>query len=185
VFNSEQKDRQVEFFGDSSGKSKKPMKDRLRLGKIAVSLSYENILILAISVVMLLIVCYSLGVEKGKQMAFLKNGPIETIEIKQEQAQKKAGQPTPQPKKEKPRVKVAKTTQLTKTFPYIQVASFRTEKYATEEQDSLKDKGYQAFTTTWGNYKVVCVGGYKDVSEASEDLGELKESYADCILHNK
>jgi len=81
MFNSEHKDRQVEFFGDSSGESKKPMKDRLRLGKIAISLSYENILILAISLVMLLIVCYSLGVEKGKQMARLKSEPVEAIGI--------------------------------------------------------------------------------------------------------
>ncbi|NQS99861.1 MAG: SPOR domain-containing protein, partial [Candidatus Omnitrophica bacterium] len=69
--------------------------------------------------------------------------------------------------------------------PYIQVASFRTDKYASKEMQRLQSNGYQPFTLKWGKYRVVCVGGYNDPEEAKQALKQLKKVYADCILRKK
>jgi cell division septation protein DedD len=68
MFDSNDKDKQGELFSDLSGIGKKQKKLNLNLGKIALSLSYENLIVLSIAVIMVLIVCYSLGVERGKYL---------------------------------------------------------------------------------------------------------------------
>ncbi len=180
MFNPEQKDKQVEFFDDLSGAAKKSKKAKLHLARIAVSLSYENIIILSIGLIMLLIVCYSLGIEKGQRLVQISStgenaettGNTESAtKIEQEQLQQK---PKTLPVKKSPRL-----------GPYIQVASFRTKKYAEKEMQRLKNSGHQPFLATWGRFKVVCVGGYKDKAEAVDALKQLRKVYADCILRQK
>ena len=182
MFNYEQKDKQVEFFKDISDKSKGSGKNRLRLAKIALSLSYENMIILSIGLIMLLIVCYSLGVERGRQLAQVKG---EDMNIEQEQAESSPQEVAPKPKEKRMQIKVAQVTEVFKASPYIQVASFRTDKYAIKEMEGLKSKGYQPYLARWGRYTVVCVGGYKDKDEAHQALVDLKKLYADCILRDK
>lgn len=188
MFNSNEKDRQVEFFSDLPGKSKKSRKDKLRLAKTFVSLSYENIIILSIGLIMLLIVCYSSGVERGKHLAQLiplRAQESEDIKVEQEQVQKSPTIKAPGPQEKKIKVKLAQTKNAAKTLPYIQIASFYTDKYARKEIEQLKNKGYQPFLTQWGKYRVVCVGGYKNRDEATMALKQLRKVYADCILRNK
>ncbi len=165
MFDSEQnKDHQAEFFADLPTASGKPNKVKFRLSKVALSLSYENIFLLTIGLIMLLIVCYSLGVEKGKRFVQLKS---EEIAIEQEQAQELPAVETEEPKQKK---------------TYIQVASFRSEKYARKEIERLKNKGYQSYLTQWGKFQVVCVGNYQDRKAAAEDLRKLKQIYGDCYV---
>jgi len=177
------KDKQGEFFNDLSARPKKPWKDRLRLGKIAVSLSYENIFLIAIGSIMLFLTCYSLGVERGKQLAQLKTPEAN---LKQKRVQKEA-QPrsSGEEKEKKVRVELASVKEPAKVSSYIQVASFRTDKHAKEEKERLKSKGYQPYIARWGKYKVVCVGGYKNQDEAARAFRQLRKLYADCILHER
>lgn len=168
MFDSEDKDRQVEFFSDLSNNLKKARKTRFKMARISLSLSYENIIIISIGLIMLLIVCYSLGVEKGRHLVYLKNEDIQ-VEVEEEQVQQKPKESVPKPQ----------------SVPYIQVASFRTDKYAIKEIERLKNKGYQPFVSTAGKFRVVCVGGYKDDNEAKEALKQLRKLYADCFLRNK
>ena len=83
------------------------------------------------------------------------------------------------------KIKVAQVWEPPKTPPYIQVASFRTDKYAREELERLKNKGHHPFLTRWGNFRVVCVGGYKNKNEAVTALKQLRKVYADCILRSR
>ena len=188
MFNSEETGRQIEFFSDASTKSSKQKKEKFRLGKIILSLSYENMLILAIALIMLLVTCYSLGVEKGKQLAQAAQEPakvqtiVDTAEAKEKEQAKE--EPTKSTPEKRVRVKVVNAEEAPRSKAYIQVASFLTNKYAQKESKRLKDKGYAPFTANWGKYKVVCVGGYQSQDEASRDLKQLKQLYADCILRN-
>lgn len=68
---------------------------------------------------------------------------------------------------------------------YIQIASFRTDKYARMELERLRTKGYQSFLATKGNFRIVCVGGYGNKADATLALKQLKKTYADCILRNR
>jgi hypothetical protein len=182
MFNSYDKEDQVEFFGDLSGMAKKPKKKRFILGKIALTLSYENLMILVIGLIMLFIVCYSLGVERGKQLTEISTGIIENEQIKIEEAPKSE---TSQPVQKRPRIKVAQTQVKARPPAYIQVATFRTDKYAKKEMRRLKNRGYQSFLVLRGGYREVCVGGYDDKAQAKEALKELKKMYADCFLRTK
>jgi len=182
MLGANRKDRQVEFFNDACEKSKKPVRNRLAWAKVAVSLSYENIIILSIGLIMLLIACYSFGVERGKQLVQISS---EEIKIEQRQAEKPLKELSPQPKVKRIRVKTAQLEETPRAPAYIQVACFRTDKYARKEVKGLKNKGYQPFINNWGQYKVVCVGGYKNNDEARKALKDLKRLYADCIWHDK
>ena len=184
---------QVEFFHDLAGMAKKPKKKRFVLGKVAVSLSYENLLVLAIGLIMLLIVCYSLGVENGKQFSQINSEVPQDKQRQQVPEQQVQQQKLEEPKTQAPKPKRKLKLRVAKNTPpaaagspaYIQVASFRTDKYANREIERLKNSGHRAFVSRWGQYRVVCVGGYQDEAEAARAFTELKKVYADCILHNK
>lgn len=187
MFDLDEQDKQGEFFSDLPKESKKAFKKRFNLGQIAMSLSYENLILLTIGVIMTLLVCYSLGVEKGRHLVKLQDEQIKKVqeEEKEEEVQVAPTKKSAEPKKKKMTIKVAQGLGSPKKLPYIQVASFRTDKFATQEMQQLKNKGYQPFTLSWGKYKVVCVGGYKNKDEADKALTRLKKLYADCILRNK
>lgn len=177
------KDEQKELFNNYSEMSKRPKKrTNFGLGKVAISLSYENIIILSIGLVMLLIVCYSLGVEKGRHLVQARS---EDIQLEQEEVQKTPKVESPKPKEKKMKIRVTQTEDTSNVLPYIQVASFRTDEYARKEITRLKNKGYRPFAAMRGKYRVVCVGGYKNRDEAHKALKQLREVYTDCILYNK
>ncbi len=192
MFELDDKDRQAELFTDYSGKSAKPQKSKFNYFKLSVSLSYENIFIVSIGLVMFLIVCYSLGVEKGKQLVQARTTPRTAIEIQTKTGttqteNEPAAQTKPQPKSPQPakvRIKVAEEQDL-RAKPYIQVATFLTDKYANREIESLKNNGYQAFSVLRGKYREIRVGGYTDSQQAQQAFKQLKTVYADCILHNR
>lgn len=192
---------QGELFSDLSGVSKKIKRTKLSLGKVALNLSYENIIILSIGLIMLLIVCYSLGVERGKYIiqAKAKNTAQRQTEgleqsrqeLPEEQKQEEQKMPTikpQQPKRKKLRIKAAQTPAAVEapvSLPYIQVATFRTDKYAKAEIERLNNKGYQVFLRSRGKFKVVCVGGYSNKEEAFRSLKALRKIYSDCFLRHK
>jgi len=179
MFDSNDKDRQAEFFSDLPDTAKETKKRRFHKGRVALSLSQENLIFFAIGLIMLLIVSYSWGVERGKNLA-----GKDIQEARQAQAQKRPTRksPEPEPAKRKIKTKLAQVKNVAKTLPYIQIASFCTDKYARREIDQLKNRGYQPFLAQWGKYRVVCVGGYKNKDEATMALKQLKKVYADCIL---
>ena len=201
MFDSEEKERQPELFSDLPAESKRRKRMPFNLGRIAVSLSYENILILTIGLVMLLIVCYSLGVEQGRHLAKVVGKDIQEVEIieqgaqagpaedkgikdaeiaeeKEEQAESQ--QTSPKPLQKKVRVKVAAAPKYT-----IQVATFRTEQSVEKEKQRLEGKGYRPYVISRGQFSEICVGAYQEMNEASGDLQELKKIYGDCYVRNR
>jgi hypothetical protein len=180
MFNSDNSSKQAELFNDLPGLTKKPRKRKFSLGKVAISLSYENLIIMIIAIIMLFIISYSLGVEKGKHLVVLKKDNLveETPHI-QERVEKKPLKRSPQPlKKKKTRTKFA--SQYT-----IQVATFRKSVSVQQEMERLKNKGYQPFVINRGKFSEICVGSYSSKNAASVDLAKLRKIYADCFLRNK
>ena len=64
----------------------------------------------------------------------------------------------------------------------VQVASYHTMSKAEKEAQSLRKKGYQSFVLKKGSYVVVCVGKFKDKSEARISLNKLKKIYSDSYV---
>ena len=67
--------------------------------------------------------------------------------------------------------------------PYtIQVASFKDEKYAQKEAMALKNRNFDVFVISKGNFSIVCVGKFSKKDEANGILAKLKKNYNDCLV---
>lgn len=140
---------------------------------------------IVLSIICLLIICvvsYSLGFEKGKKSALLnKQLPQKKDEavlpVKKETVIKQL------PVKIPITVATTKISTVTAQKNYtIQVATFKSETFAKKEAESLKNKGFQTIIVPKNNYVQLCVGQFIDREEASTHLRELKKKYLDCFI---
>ncbi|UCB57393.1 MAG: SPOR domain-containing protein [Candidatus Omnitrophota bacterium] len=177
MFNSSGKDKQAEFFSDLPQPKKKTKKKAFALTRIAISLSYENLIFLAIGSVMILMVSYSLGVERGKGLNPVKTAIIK-VEAEEEEIKETPTEKRPEAQK-KIRIEVASGKYT------IQVATLRRTNSVEKELKRLENRGYAPFVINRGKFSEICVGDYKDKSEAYIDLKKLKSLYADCYMRNK
>ena len=174
-------EKQLYLFGaqPSSGES---------LKKHRLALPLDILIISGVVFCLSLIVAFSLGVEKGKKIAF-KNLSSDTVSAEQKVKEVKEikADSREELKVEKPElpVEVSHTpveTVSDKQKYNIQVASFQQEKAARREAEQLKEKGYPASVSKKGKYIVIYVGEFEDKEEAKSKLELLKKQYKDCIL---
>ncbi len=183
------KDKQLYLFGfkEKDGKDNQRHK---------VVLPLDILILLGVIIVILLTFTFSLGVERGKRVAFsaaklnlssetetdTAQGEVveetatkeEVTQIKEEDklSEKAAVDPVPENNEaaeEKGRYN-------------IQVASFLKESTALKEADTLENMGYPVSVAKKGKYAVVYVGSFKSKEEAKSKLKSLKEKYKDCLL---
>jgi len=157
-----------------------------------LSVSYEQAVFMAIAAIMLMVLVFSLGVERGKRLAGAaapkKDAPDKQASDKEYKtsaavkedvavAQQDTKRPAPLPEKEKKAVKSDLFT--------IQVIAYRSKKSAQRELERLSEKGYKPFIITGGGYYQVCVGEYANKDESKNDFLELKKSYKDSFIRKR
>jgi len=178
---------QLEIFKKDDTLFKSQRKDPHFLKKL---FSYERTIIFIIIFLVINIVSFSLGVEKGKRLVKISNPPTQKImdvnlrkqispnnlnnnaitsPIEKEEAK------TIQ--QEEPKDKIAPITNYT-----IQIASFSNKTHVQKELGALKNKGYSVFTLAKGNMTIICVGKFKDKEKAKNLAGQLKKKYRDCLV---
>lgn len=183
MFDSDKKDKQAEFFNDYSCVSKKPRSQKFNFGKTVLTLSYENIVVSSIGFLMVLIICYSLGVERGKHLVIVSTKTIEitseATQIKEEQEKTKPVKTNPKPTIKRPRIEIALKPMYT-----IQVATFRKNSSVKKERQRLEVKGYKPFVLTKGKFYEICIGNYQKLNDAvaSKEMVNLKKMYGDCFV---
>ena len=64
----------------------------------------------------------------------------------------------------------------------IQVASFKSLKYAQQEAADLKKRGYDIIVLPKKGYSIVCVGKFSHKDEAKVLISRLKKTYKDCLI---
>ncbi len=161
-----------------------------------LTLSVENTIVLCIIFVMAVVLFFSFGVERGKQI--VKGALAEpTVTV------------TVLPASEVPSGKVAERSLTpvgnTKALPVqaagkespasapspekiekgtftIQVASFKEKGMAQMEAKRLKSKGYEIFVLPKGKHSIVCIGKFAIKDEATEFSNKLKNTYNDCLV---
>ncbi|MBN1869879.1 MAG: SPOR domain-containing protein [Candidatus Omnitrophica bacterium] len=168
-----------------------------------LTLSLENSIVLCIIFLMVLVLFFSFGVERGKKIALLaavnEEGNVaqaaEEHVIQQPADVKekvKEGQRVILPvnlpevirEEKEPGIKppIEKTQEQEKLFT-IQVASFKLEKSAKREADRLRGVGHEdTFVVPKGNYSIVCVGKFGQMDEAKRFSSKLKKRYNDCLV---
>ncbi|MEW5895251.1 MAG: SPOR domain-containing protein [Candidatus Omnitrophota bacterium] len=166
-------------------------------------LSLENIIILCVFIIMIGIVAFSLGVEKGRNIRkkifsktpenFAQTPLVASVtvpaafEVKSEshdsqQVTKEEAQ-TGMPALSEPEKSVDKKDTLAKIHT-IQVASFKEKGRAQREADDLIKAGYEAFIAGKGSYYIVCVGRFADSNQAKSVYRGLKKKYSDCYIRS-
>ena len=179
----------AEFQGAKVKKAGHSLRSNMMFGKkVILALSYENIVLLLIGFIMLLVIFFSLGVEKGK--AIVADVP-ETAEKQRPETEKNEAAIPETPEMEpveNPEIaeggKSAEEGVIDAALkPYtIQVASFKNEKDAKKEIERLKDDDCEAFAIRSNNWLQVCVGRYANKKESGKDFEILKNRYPTCYF---
>jgi cell division protein FtsN len=186
------REEQKEFFQEF-GKPKKGIERLMRRyipsKRFFVTLSIENMVLSTITVIMVVVAAFSLGVERGKRIARTEKIKVD-IESREagaaDVAPKETIMPellpkeTPKEKEEAP--KKAKVLVKKKGKYAIQVVSFKNEARAKKKIEEFKEDGFDAFIIPAENWFQICVGRYATTEEAKTDLNRLKADYKDCFI---
>ena len=136
--------------------------------KKSISLSYENIIFLAIAFIMTSIIFFSLGVEKGRRdVGHVKTENRERITGNRERITENRGQDSKQKIQDK---------------YIIQLAAFKKKQSAEQEVSRLRTDGYEADIKESGSYYQVYIGGFVEKKDAQGLLEKLKKKYEDCYI---
>ena len=196
------KETQIDFLSHVSGKNEPPVSPRYMAARI--SLSSENLVILMIVAIMVVIFSFSMGIERGKNVAVAQPQGKMTVDgndVASGKTDAKAAQ-----------VDVQKARTATPSIPVVakvrgavdvktaikeqsslnaagsgaftlQVASYKNLKPAQREADQLKQKGFQnVYVLPKGTYTIVCVGKFQNKEDASSVKKQLTGRYQDSRI---
>lgn len=161
-----------------------------------LTLSVENIILLSIVFVMGCVLFFSFGVERGKRLAKRSQTTEKTVEYSQVETPVVPVVEEPQAKveidpldaveedevREVIEVPKVEEIEIPQNLFTIQVASFKLEKNAREEAESLKKRGFEGYVLPKGSYSIVCVGKFSDRSKAKQFATKLKGRYNDYLV---
>ena len=164
--------RQLELFTQSGGSdgTRSPSAKAAFLGFIW---NYEKTILLVIAMVITSIVSFSLGVEKGRRLATLKDNPLAT---NQESPGDISG-----PKEQKEEA-TRQSIPIEKGNYVIQLASYKIRTHAQKEAELLKKRGLEPLVLSKGSYIVLCVRSISNKETARSLLSQLKKRYRDCYI---
>lgn len=187
---------QFELFPGSAGGGPQPVSSQRLLKDL--TLSVENIIVLCIAFVMVLVLFYSFGVEKGKRIvrasaavpaleeAAIPHPAVEQPALTAAEPLKKTEAPQETKTSIRPQTREVEIPPPQEIVPSgaftIQVASFKTQENANKEALRLKQKGYEIFILSKGKHSIVCVGKFPRHDEAKGFLNKLKGRYNDCLV---
>lgn len=146
----------------------------------AITLTPEKLVFTAIGMIMLLVVFFALGVEKGKSSAIDKlaaekmKGSEDVIAVPAVSVK-----PVQAPPPAAVKVKAA----FDKTKPYMVVAAaFSREDFALKEVGKLKTAGFEAFVYYGEPYYLACVGSFQNKGSAGKILNKVRRMHKDAYV---
>ena len=141
-----------------------------------IRLSNEQLIFIFIGLVILLVICFSLGVERGKRIAIARREPAKEKVV----VEKKTETPTEE--------KISKEPVIVKEVSsayVIQVAAYKDNKQAEKEKELLEKRGYAAEIAKSGKYYIVYVAGFANTKKAETAAKKLKNRYKDCFIKKR
>jgi len=180
---------QSDLFSRSAADSSASLRRRSMLGYLR---GCEKVIIVILSFMVVSIVSFSLGVEKGKQLALARNimpvsqstiQPVVTNTPRQENIyspQRKA--PVPVVTESAEDSVVAKLNNKPFGKYTIQVGSFKASSFAQKEAQALKKRGFTVTLLPKGKYVILCVGSFSTKETAKIAVSQLQKKYNDCFL---
>ena len=167
----------------------------------AFSLNAERLVFVAIGIIMLLVISFALGVERGKAVSGKASEartalaqatiPATAQHIQGQPAAAKVQlttvQPQPAAVKIQPAAVKAQSTaakaQPAAAKPYTVVAAaFSKEAFAIKESSRLKSNGLDPFVYYKEPYYLVCVGSFANKASAQKVLNRVRQMYRDAYV---
>ncbi len=154
--------------------------------------SYEKAIFTIMGFIIVGIIAFTLGVEKGKRITVinptLQANPESVRQItitKQITPNQQAVNATTTLKQPAP-VAIAKESaplpsEIAGQYT-IQIASFKTRNIAQKEFELLKNKGFSPFLLTKKGIMVLYVGNFTNKTQAKSLLSQLQKRYKDCFI---
>ncbi len=177
-----------------------PRKAQARLGSIfprtdfAITLTPEKMVFTAIGVIMLMVIFFALGVEKGRSAAYAKFTTTKTI-TKDIVAIPAKPAATPivvarsavatnvTPKTSLPVAAVKVQAPFDKSKPYMIVTgAFSRQDLALKEVGKLNKAGLEAFVYYGEPYYLACVGSFQNKDGAGKILNKVRQMYKDAYV---
>ncbi len=207
-YSSPQEPQQFELFNSSD----EPSSVKKGLFSKRISLAVEHLIIVCIVVLVLCVAVFSMGVERGKSAAVKtaddleinlansendviiapSSGVTQPVRTGQMAASVRPVKAVPvtsaafsnQEIEVDVPVPVAERVQeaVVSGVYTVQVASFKKDKFASQEVEILKKRGYEAFSVSKGGFYLVCVGKYKNKTSAEKTSRSLKSKYKDNLI---
>ncbi|MBF0484510.1 MAG: SPOR domain-containing protein [Candidatus Omnitrophica bacterium] len=190
---------QFELFPDSTKPAFQVVENRYQLKSLTVSA--ENIIVLCIISVVIGVICFSVGVERGKNVAvqdYITSASPKEIAVpvikKTDQANTDnlellaaSRGPVVSPKTmvnaDKTQVPIKLAQANLENFYTIQVGSYKQEGPAQKAASALKGSmGHETFVMTKGKHVIVCVGKFDEKQDAQQFTSKLKKKYKDCLV---
>ena len=164
----------------------------------AITLTPEKMVFAAIGIIMLMVVFFALGVEKGRIAAYTEFAATKTIagnivaapaiSVKPAQAPIAVTKKTPAatnitPKINQPAAAVKAEAVFDKAKPYMVVAAaFSREDFALKEVGKLKTAGLEAFIYYGEPYYLACVGSFQSKDGAQKILNKVRQMHRDAYV---
>ncbi|MBU0710294.1 MAG: SPOR domain-containing protein [Candidatus Omnitrophica bacterium] len=142
---------------------------------------HEKIIMSIIGGLIIGIISFSMGVEKGKKLTLATEENIVSPEIK---ISEKKVMPVKaiEPVKAVEPVRAEEKILVDDAHYTIQLACYKNKSFAEREAEALKQKGLTPLILTKGNYIVLCVGKFPNKDKAKPLLPELTRRYKGCYI---
>mgnify|MGYP001576228261 CR=1 FL=1 len=188
----EYRESQFELFPGTADSYPRIEKQRFYFSSL--TLNFDTIVVLSIIIVMLMVLSFSLGVERGKRVIVSKMAatrqPTPAVLVAPEthktiniHSPSRIGNPAAAPA-DPPQQIIETFAENVKSVYTVQVASFKQAKYAHQEANNLKNKGYDIFVLQKGSHFIVGVGRFNQKAEAKVLSSKLKGQYKDCVIRS-
>lgn len=173
-----------EEFG-STEKRKYPKNLLEQKSRRTITLLYEHLAFIAIGIIVLSIIVFSLGVEKGKSIG-LKRGSLK-VEEREDADRPKLAKADQQAEEmaieEETEIAPLQKREKEPVSGYtVQVASYKSEGFAKSRVDKLRSEGYEAFALRKGSHYIMCIGRFRDKESAVSEMKKLRKIYYDCLV---
>ena len=164
---------QKEFFEFEKSKKPAPVFGRIfTKTNVAVTLSLEVLVFISIGLIMLIVILYALGIEKGKSNQASSIKPVVEAKVLKPVFEAKV-----------PAAQVIQEKEVNKPYTIVAV-TFAKKDSALLEIGRLKKAGYDAFILQSDSYYIACVGTYpdKESAQSKKALGRIRERYKDAYF---
>lgn len=196
---------QFELFPKTTGDTIENVAPRFIFSRVV--LTFENLVVVFVFVIVSLVIAYSIGVERGRRNTAVAR-PVAQVTPEVALTIQDVTHPrielTPPPAAARPLTTATSTAEAARALPpktvpvvpktssekvvdkgyTVQVASYKSQADARQEAKVLRDQGFDSMVLTKGSYSILCVGRFAQQDGAKDLQNKLRKKYKDSLIRS-